>query len=179
MIITLGGHLGSGKSTLGKRLAESLKYKHYSTGGFMRDMALERGISIIELNHLAESDGGAIDLILDTRQKNLWEKEDNFIIEGRLAFHFIPHAVKVFLTVDSHEAARRVYHDDTRRWVERHFDIEEAARNIEIRRKSEEKRYLQYYGVQIYDMSLYDIVVDTTLIDADAVFEEVMMKLRA
>ena len=178
MIITLGGHLGSGKSTLGKRLAERLKYKHYSTGGFMRDMALERGISIIEVNHLAESDGGAIDLILDTRQKTLWEKEDNFIIEGRLAFHFIPHAVKVFLTVDSREAARRVYHDDTRRWVETHFDIEEAVRNIEIRRKSEEKRYLQYYGVQIYDMSLYDIVIDTTLIDADAVFEEVMMKLR-
>ena len=56
MILTLGGHLGSGKSTLGKRLGEYLNYKHYSTGGFMRDMALERGISIIELNHLAESD---------------------------------------------------------------------------------------------------------------------------
>ena len=140
-------------------------------------MALERGMSIIELNHLAESDGGTIDLILDTRQKSLWEKENDFIMEGRLAFHFIPHAIKIFLTVESHEAARRVYHDDTRKSVETHFDIEEASRNIETRRKSEEQRYIKYYEIHIYDMKNYDIVVDTTSKNPEEVFQEIFSKI--
>lgn len=177
MIITLGGHLGAGKSTLGKKLAEHFGYKQYSTGGFMREMALERGVSIIELNQMAEKDGGVIDTILDERQKKLWEKEDNFIIDGRLAFHFIPHGIKIFLTVTTEEAARRVYHDETRKWVESHFDIDEATRNIEARRNSEDERYMKYYGVHIYDMSHYDIVIDTTMKTPEEVFEEVTLKI--
>jgi cytidylate kinase len=46
--------------------------------------------------------------------------------------------------------------------VDAHFDIEEASKNIEIRRKSEDERYMKYYGLHIYDMNLYDIVIDTT-----------------
>jgi cytidylate kinase len=34
-------------------------------------MALERGISLIDLGREAESDGGIIDAILDERQKKL------------------------------------------------------------------------------------------------------------
>lgn len=174
MIITLGGHLGAGKSTLGKKLAEHFGYKQYSTGGFMREMALEHGVSIIELNQMAEKDGGVIDTILDDHQKKLGETEDNFIIDGRLAFHFIPHGVKIFLTVESAEAARRIYHDETRKWVETHFDIEEATRNIEARRKSEDERYMKYYGVHIYDMAHYDIVIDTTTKSPEEVFSEAL-----
>ena len=177
MIITLGGHLGAGKSTLGKKLAEHFGYRQYSTGGFMREMASDRWVSIIELNQIAEKDGGVIDAILDERQKKLWEIEDDFIIDGRLAFHFIPHGFKIFLTVESHEAARRIYHDESRKSVETHFDIEEAARNIEARRKSEDERYMKYYGVHIYDMKLYDIVIDTTHIWPEEVFAQVLTSL--
>ena len=98
-------------------------------------------------------------------------------MEGRLAFHFIPHAIKIFLTVESHEAARRVYHDDTRKSVETHFDIEEASRNIETRRKSEEQRYIKYYEIHIYDMKNYDIVVDTTSKNPEEVFQEIFSKI--
>ena len=49
MIITLGGHHGAGKSTLGVRLAEHYGYKKYSTGDFMRGLAMERGVSIIDI----------------------------------------------------------------------------------------------------------------------------------
>jgi CMP/dCMP kinase len=80
----------------------------------MRDMASERNIPLLELAKEAESDGGIIDHILDDRQKNIGEVEDNFIIDGRLSFHFIPQGTKIFLEVESHEAARRVFHDETR-----------------------------------------------------------------
>ena len=145
----------------------------------MREMALERGISLLDLGREAERDGWVIDHILDDRQRELWKNEDNFIIDGRLAFHFIPHAKRIFLQVESHEAAKRIFEDETRAWVvESHFDIEDASKNIEIRRKSEDDRYLKYYGIHIYDMWLYDIVVDTTWKTPEQVFEEVIEKMK-
>lgn len=178
MIITLGGHLGSGKSTLGKKLAEHFGLKRYSTGDFMRELALERGVSIIELNQIAETDGGVIDSILDERQEKLWREQDNFIIDGRLAFHFIPHGKKIFLTVNPKEAARRIFADNTRNGLETHESIDDAARNITIRRESENERYMKYYGVHIYDMSLYDIVIDTSEKTPEQVFDAVIQELQ-
>jgi len=179
MIITLGGHHGAGKSTIGVRLAEYFWYKKYSTGDFMRGLAMERGISLIDLGREAEWDNGAIDAILDDRQKNLWKTEDNFIIDGRLAFYFIPHAVKIFLTVTAVEAAHRIFADQTRQGVETHETIEHTVANIETRRHSENERYMKYYGLHIYDMNLYDIVVDTSDRTPDEVFDEVIQKINA
>lgn len=143
----------------------------------MRELATERWMELIEIGHQAESDGGVIDAILDNRQKSLWETEDNFIIDGRLAFYFIPHGRKIFLTVEPLEAAKRVFNDESRLWVETHETIEHAAENIIVRRNSEDERYMKYYGVHIYDMGLYDIIVDTTDKTVEEVFEEVISKL--
>lgn len=143
----------------------------------MRDLATEKWISILDLNQMMENDGGNIDKILDDRQEKLWKDEDNFIIDGRLAFHFIPHGIKVFLTVDPTEAARRIFHDESRLWVEVHDTPEHAAENIILRRNSENERYMKYYGVHIYDMNLYDIVVDTTNKTPEEVYEAVISKI--
>ena len=140
---------------------------------------MERWISLIDLGREAEWDGGIIDAILDDRQIKLWETEDNFIIDGRLAFHFIPKAIKVFLTVSPEEAARRIFADQTRQGVETHETIEHAVTNIQIRRQSEDDRYMKYYGLHIYDMWLYDIVIDTTGRDPDTIFDELKNKIDA
>ncbi len=145
----------------------------------MREMAMERGISLIDLGREAEMDGGLIDRTLDARQIELGKQENDFIIDGRLAFYFIPQSVKIFLRVDALEAARRIFHDESHgRTVENHSSIEEAAKNIEIRRQSEDDRYSKYYGIHIYDMSFYDIVVDTTSKTPEQVFELVMEQIR-
>lgn len=138
---------------------------------------MERGISLIDLGREAERDGGVIDKILDDRQIALGKSEDNFIIDGRLAFHFIPQAKKIFLTVDPREAAKRIFTDESRKWVETNDTIEHATENIKLRRESENERYMKYYGLHIYDMSLYDIVIDTTDRDAESVFKEVLTQL--
>ncbi len=143
----------------------------------MRGLAMERGISIIELNQAAETDNGVIDAILDDRQKDLGTKEDNFIIDGRLAFHFIPHGIKIFLTVTPLEAAHRIFADATRQGVETHETIEHTVTNIETRRSSENERYMKYYGLHIYDMKFYDIVVDTSNRTPDEVFQAVIQSI--
>lgn len=135
---------------------------------------MERGLSIIDLWREAESDGWVIDKILDDRQINLGKNEDDFIIDGRLAFHFIPHGIKIFLTVEPLEAARRIFADESRAGVESHETIEHAAENIVIRRKSEDDRYMKYYNLHIYDMNLYDVVIDTSHKTPEEIFHEVL-----
>ena len=43
-IISLSGMLGSGKSTIGKMLAQELGYTFYSTGSAQRKIAQEKGM---------------------------------------------------------------------------------------------------------------------------------------
>jgi cytidylate kinase len=114
MIITLAGHHGAGKSTLSKGLVAHYGLTSYSAGGLMRELAMERGVSLIDLGREAERDGGVIDRILDERSRALGEKEHHFILDGRLAFWCVPHSFKIFLTVPPEEAAKRIYHDESR-----------------------------------------------------------------
>lgn len=165
MIISLAGRQGSGKTTVGKILAEKLWFERFSTGDFMREMAMEKGMSLMELNTFSETDGGKIDAILDERQKKLWQEKDNFIIDARLAWHFIPHSFKVYLTVDDFVGASRIVGDSAnplRHSTDVHASIEEAMETTKARRESESKRYMNLYHVDNHDLTHYDLVIDTT-----------------
>lgn len=180
MIISLAGHQGAGKSTVGKMLAERLGYRRYSTGDFFRDLARERGMTLLEFNQSLEHDGGEVDRIVDDRQRKLGETDDDFIIDGRLAFHFIPHSFKVFLSVNARVGVERLFHDRanlTREGIDEHETIDEAIRDTEARRLSESKRYLEYYGVDNLDTSHFDLVVDTSHHTPEEVFEIIMAAL--
>lgn len=140
-------------------------------------MALERGISLLELWTEAENDGGVIDAILDERQKQLGITDDYFIIDWRLPFYFIPHSLKIFLGVDPKEAAKRIFEDKKRKWVEFNNNLVDTTNNIRIRRESEDERYMKYYGIHIYDMELYDIVIDTTELSPEQVADRVIAEI--
>jgi len=171
VIVTLSGEPGAGKSTCARGICRSLSLKHYSTGDLMRQLAHERGMNIQEFSRVAEKDR-SIDEELDTRQKKLGETEDDFVIDGRLSAFFIPHAVKVFLTSDLTERARRVYFAD--RASERSGSEEEARRMLVDRQDSELRRYRDWYGLNPYDPAHYDIVVHTSGKGIDIMIGEVV-----
>ena len=108
MIITLAGHQGSGKSTLAASLAAHYSLKKYSAGGLLREIASSRGQTILEISKDAETDGGVIDFMLEERTRELGEKEDNFVMDGRLPWYVIPHSCKIFLTVSPELAVDRI-----------------------------------------------------------------------
>src|SRR3989338_515710 len=108
MIITISGLPGSGKSTIGKMLAEKLGYRFYSIGDLRGKMAMDRGMTIEEFNALGEKEAWT-DKEADEYQVALAKREDNFIIDGRVSFYFIPQSFKIFLTVDPDVAAARVF----------------------------------------------------------------------
>lgn len=172
MIITLGGTPGSGKSTVAEILGVKLGLKHLSSGDFMRQMAKERGITLQELSLIAEKDSGKIDLEIDERTKRLGREENNFVMDSRLAFHFIPQSFKVFLTVDPKTGAQRIF--SHKRSEESSENADEAYAKMMRRRQSEALRYKEYYGINPLDESNYDVVIDTTKIPAEKVAEKIM-----
>lgn len=175
MIITLSGAPGSGKSTVAKLLAQKLGYKHYSTGDFMRELAHQRHITVLEINELAKTDA-SIDRTLDQRQIQLGKTEDNFVIDGRLSFHFIPHSKKVFIDVDVKEAAQRILKDvlSGLRKEEHSQSINEMVQQIEQRKQAERARYQKYYHLNIDDPKNYDLIIDSTKIPPDQVVKKII-----
>lgn len=166
MIISISGVPGSGKTSAGKIVADRLGMKFYSMGGLRGKMALERGMTINELNALGESDP-TTDTALDEYQRELGTKEDGFVIEGRLSWRFIPHSFKVFLDCDPSEAARRIYEaqrskKDRRDDEPPYRNTEEARAELDRRIASDVRRYRKYYGVDYRDPTHYDLIVDTT-----------------
>ena len=174
MIITISGTPGSGKSTVAKLIAKKLNYKHYSMGDLQRSIAEKRGMHLMELSKLEEADS-SIDKEVDQTQANIGKKEDNFIIDGRISYHFIPHSVKVFLDVDLKEAAERIY--KAKREEESFKDIKDAEKHIKRRIKSEKRRYKNYYNIDCYDKSNYDILLDTTNMSIEEVVDTLLKKL--
>ena len=172
MRITISGKAGSGKSTVAKLISEQLKLRHYSIGDLMRAMANEKGVSLLELNNLAETDK-SIDFELDEKLKDLGKARDNFVVDGRLTAFFIPDAdVRVFLETDDKVRAERILKD--KREHEKSNDVGEMVEKIRKREESEKKRYRQYYGVDYSDKKLYNMVIDTTKMMPDKVVEKIV-----
>ncbi len=175
MIITITGKPGSGKSTIAKRLAEKLQFKHYDMGALQRQMARERGLTLEEWQGVNEKDA-SIDQKLDAYQKDLGKKEDNVVLEGRMSHVMIPHAVKIYLDVDLHEAAHRIFLEKRNsHHNEKAYASEESLYEaIVARMKSEDMRWEKTYGVTMpHDPSKFDLFLDTTTLSIDEVFEKV------
>lgn len=171
MIITISGKPGSGKSTVADRLAERFGMKRYSVGDFRRELAKKRGMTIAEFNLLGEKEEFT-DKDADNWQKEIGIKENNFIIDGRLSFYFIPNSIKIFLSVRKEVGAERVMRHD--REEEKVETIEEAIEKLDQRIKSDIKRYKEYYNLNPYEKNKFDFVLDTSDLSIEEVVERVM-----
>ncbi|HWB88400.1 MAG TPA: cytidylate kinase family protein [Acidimicrobiia bacterium] len=172
MTITISGRPGSGKSVVASRVAAALGVRHVSAGDFMREMAAERGISILELSRLAEQDE-AIDAEIDGRTAYLAATGEDFVIDARLGWHFVPHSFKVFLDVRPEVAASRIY--EARRGAEsENVDLEMTKAAVESRTASEASRYMEYYGLDYADPGHYDLVIDTSDLNVDQVVDRIL-----
>lgn len=174
MIISISGQSGSGKSTAAKLLAKKLNFTHYSIGDLRRRMAKERGLTIEEFNKIGEKQDFT-DKEADEYQINLGKTEDNFVIDARLAFHFIPHAVKIFLTASLDERARRVFSD--KRETEKYRTVEQAKKSLQEMEKGDLRRYKQYYNINHLDHKQYDLVIDSTALSPEEVVSAIVQFL--
>ena len=146
--------------------------RHVSAGDLMREMADEQGVSILELSRSAE-EHDAIDREIDARTARLGEKADDFVLDARLGWHFIPHSVKVFLDVAPEVAASRIY-GAGRGGEPENVDLEATLGAMKTRAASEEGRFRAYYGVDYLDADNYDLVIDTSELTVDEVVSRIL-----
>jgi len=155
--ITVGGLPGTGTSTLCRLLAARTGLTYVYAGQLFRDEAKARGMSLADFGRLCQSDP-SVDRALDDQQAALLHGPP-LLLEGRLA-GWLAHqngidAVKVWLTCDLEERVRRVAERDG-------GDTKEQREAILEREASEADRYRRYYGLDLGDMTPYDLVLDAT-----------------
>lgn len=177
MFLTITGKLGSGKSTICKLLAEKHGFKIYSTGEIQRKIALDMGISTLELNELMRKDSKYDDLIDNEVVRISREcKNEDIIFDSRMAFHFVEDAYDIFATIDPSEAAKRVM-KSPRGNEETYQNEKDAEIKLLERSKLENTRFKEIYGIDNLDYTNYDLVIDTTWntpeILADLIFDKV------
>lgn len=175
MKITLCGKPGSGKSTLAKELAKEFKLKHYSTGDLMRKIAAEKGYKIEDYMKVV---GAEIDNEVDRWVEKIGKTEENFIFDSRMAFNFIPDAIKIYLDVSFEEGAKRVFLDP-RESEKKAKDWRELATRNEDRWETDRKRLLKLYGADMDNKKNYDFYIDTTGKEIEYVIREVKRIIRA
>ncbi|MCI9122969.1 MAG: dephospho-CoA kinase [Eubacterium sp.] len=171
MNITITGNLGSGKTSVCKEL-KKMGFAIVSAGDIFRELAAEKGMTVIELNEAAKSDR-SIDDMLDQRSSELGRKMDQTVFDSRLAWHFAAHSFKVFLLVDTQEAARRVFAGDSRN-AENYADVKEAEIGLKTRARLEQERFANLYGLDYYDASNYDLVIESSMASPQQLAQEII-----
>ncbi len=170
MIISISGSPGTGTTTLSRGLAAELGIRWVNSGELFRKIAGEKNLSVKEMNRLAEK-GPEIDYLIDDAQKAL-AKEGPGIFEGRLSGHLLPADLKVLLKTDLRARAERICKRESK-------PLEDAMQETRVREESEARRYKMYYNIDINDLSVYDLVVDTGRFNEAGTLSIVLAAVRA
>ena len=170
-IISITGDLGSGKTTVSNLLCERLNYDHVYTGKIQREIANRYNMTTLELNQYAETHP-EIDEEIDATFKSLNNSTD-LIVDSRLAWFFLPESFKIFLKTVIIVSANRIS-GDRQRENEKYSSKEAAVNDIIARKDSENKRYMELYGVNCSDLSNFDLVIDTSFITPEEAADKII-----
>jgi len=175
VLITISGPPASGTSTIARQLSDELNFDYISGGDIFRTMAEERDISLAELTEEAEQNE-SIDKQLDSRLETIINDYANdkygvdgngLIVESRLAgWHALDDAtVSVYLHAPPEIRVNRI------------TGREETVRELEQREESEAQRYQNYYDIDINDLQIYDLVIETYENSPQSVVEQIENEL--
>jgi len=163
-IITISGKPGSGKSSTADKVAELLGYTRHSSGDMVRRVLKRNGLTLEEYNQKAADDHDLDDQI-DEELRALRELED-IVVDSRLGFYWLPESFKVYLDLDLDVATARIFKDVTanssRSGVEGgDHSLSSVAHSVSQRMLDEQVRFQKLYGVNPYDESQFDLIIDT------------------
>ncbi len=174
-IITIAGDHASGQGTLSNLLKERLGYEIYRNGQYVRKLANEMNMTIVEFQEYLNNHE-ELDREIENSAKNYAETHDNLIIDAKLGWYAVKESFKIYLKVDLDVASKRVFNDANRKDSEKFETIEEVKKQIMYRHSEENARWFKTYGVHRDDMSNYDLVIDTTNMKPEEVCSLVIEK---
>jgi len=175
MILTISGLHGTGKSTIGKLVAEKLGIKYYSTGEAFRNLAKEMNLTLEEFTEYVENNPN-IDKKLDHKIIEIAQKGD-IIIDGQLSAHFLESVTnfKILLICPLEIRVERMAERDN-------TSYNKKLKETIIREDSELNRYKKLYNIDLKDeekiAKLYDLIIDTENLTVDEVFEQILTAVK-
>lgn len=170
MIITLGGLAGTGTTTTAELLSEKLDIPYISAGYVFRQMASERGMSVLEFSEFAEGNDD-IDKEIDKRQAELAKSSDNLIVEGRLSAYFVEADLKLWLVTPFDVRSQRIAERESK-------SVDAASEEIIVREESEALRYMDIHNIDIKNMDIYDLIINTGTFNPEEVSEIILTTLK-
>ena len=171
MIVTIGGLAGTGTTTLAEVLSEKLDIPYISAGFIFREMAAEREMSVLEFSEFAEGND-EIDKEIDRRQAEKAKSADDLIVEGRLSAYFVDNAdLRLWLMTPFDVRSDRIAKREEK-------SVEVAKEEIITREKSEALRYKEIHNIDISNMDIYDLIINTDSFDPESISEIVTTTLK-
>lgn len=153
MIITISGLAGSGTTTTTRVLSQKMGIPYISAGDIFRSMAAEKNMELLEFSKFAEENED-IDIEVDRRQSQIAREKDDLIIEGRLSAYFVDADLKLWFIAPLDVRTRRISERE-----DKSFEV--VKKEILRRSKSEAKRYKEIHNIDIENMEVYDLIINT------------------
>jgi cytidylate kinase len=176
--IVLSGPPAVGKTTVAKMLASKLPIKYVSGGDMLKELAAEQGYKI-EGEDWWDTPAGRkflgdrsrdskYDLEVDKRLEKLAQK-GGYVITSYALPWISPNGIKVWLKGSKKIRAERMARRDN-------LTFDQAVKIVELRDTQNAELYKKLYGYEFdRDLSVFHLVVDTELIEADKVSEVVKL----
>ncbi len=171
MKITISGLPGAGTTTAAKIVSEKLGLKLISAGEIFRQLATQRGMTVEEFGRYAE-EHPEIDTLIDRTQKEMAEKEKNAVVEGRLSGWMVKDAeLKVWIFADPEVRYQRIAKRENK-------DLSIVRQETRTREEVEKRRYKKFYSIDLDDMSIYDLIINSGSFSPEEIAEIIITAAR-
>jgi len=153
--IAISGPHGAGKSTLAKKVAKYFGLRYISAGILFRRMAEKLGMNLSEFSKYVE-EHPEVDREID--EMTITEaKKKNVVLDGRItAWIAKDYAdLKILLTAPIEVRVKRIAERDG-------LEYSSAFSETLVREQSEHERFKKLYNINVMDLTLFDIVINTS-----------------
>ncbi len=175
MIITISGLHGTGKTTIGKKVAESLGIRYFSTGQAFRDLAKHMNMSLVELIKYVEKNPET-DKKLDEKIIDI-TKKGNILTSSLLSGYLLSDIAdfKILLTCSFETRIKRMAERDKTTY-------DEKLKETEFREKSESERFILLYNIKINDLEkakeIFDLILDTEKLSVEEAVNKILEEIK-
>lgn len=174
IIVCVCGMAGSGKSTLGKRLAEKYGLEYYSGGDALKALAIEEGYKPAESGWWENPEGMRF---LERRSANSkfdeavdrklveFARQGNVVLDSWTMPWLLKEGFKIWLEASLKKRADRVAKRDG-------ISAEEALKALRRKERQTTDIYKKLYGFKLgEDFEPFHLILDTDNLEAEEVFQ--------